>query len=387
MSSTRLVFVLVTSFAQLAAAQAASRKAPDVGLVLCRETKDSKASPWERNALLSVGRALFISDAVKSVGARYQPCDEVLTDDVCFAVPKALVCRSSVIERLLKASAWMTAVYAQAGKPHYEDFRILHRRAVLDAFDYADGAPSDPNIDKLVEAIRAAEAKPEKPASTQPPDSEIETLTALYQHIVDMNLAALLGHESSHLFNDNCPITQPSISEQSGFFDKLLDIQLKGSLFCQRNPVLIEVKADRCALRYLHALDQRETSKAVAGTEDLSSFSRRAAADVLTFQSLTGWRRPKDVPYGKMVLIVRKQYLYEPFRALLMTTEIHGDRSGTPTCGESASLVVHGVQEAVKACGKDAGGIVPDEVLAKFPRGVEESWNGKPWTDASYRCQ
>jgi hypothetical protein len=80
------------------------------------------------------------------------------------------------------------------------------------------------------------------------------------------------------------------------------------------------------------------------------------------------------------------QYLYSSLRLLLMAAEARGDGLGPKLCGDSAGLFVHGVQQNFKACA-NANGIVPDDVLALFPLGVERSWNGAPWTAESFSCQ
>ncbi|HEX3526406.1 MAG TPA: hypothetical protein VH988_05005 [Thermoanaerobaculia bacterium] len=384
-----LVTLLAVPDALFAKAQdtpvAPAGKKVDAIVVICQEGDAHAPSAWDRNILLSIGRTLLLNGTVKSIGIRHEPCEAHMPDATCFAGPKVLLCRSAALERILKASAWMIATYIGTGRTNYEEFRVSHPKAVANAFRYADGAPGTPPADKLVEAMRLSELTP---AGNSPPgkdDSGIESLTALYQHIVDINMAVLLGHESFHIL-DACLIDQASLSEESGLFTKVVDVQLKGSLFCPRNPTLVEVKADRCALRFLRKRDQRAQAHGEEGAA--FDFTRRAAADMVVFQILTGWRHLEGEPPGKGRAVVQKQYLYESLRALLMAAEINGQRPNPAACGEAASLFVHGVQEAFKACSQGAGGIVPDEILAKLPRGVEESWNGnKPWTDQSWSCR
>lgn len=357
----------------------------EVGILLCREGDGKVPSALERNVLLSIGRALVPSLKIKSIKFRQESCEGKMPDATCFAGPKVILCRIGAIERVLRASAWMVGTYIKT-KQDYEDFRQGHTRAVVEAFDYADGLIKAPEIDELLERIRVAEATPDQPKSNIKVSKEDEILTFLYQYIVDRNLAALLGHEAAHVFDENCPIETRSITEESGLFDKLVGIQLKGSLFCPRSPSVIEVKADRCALRFIRAIaDQRRKTSDDSGS--IFSFARRVAADMVVFECLTGWRRREGIPAGRFILFPQKQYLYEPFRAVLMAAEVNGGRSIPAVCGMASSLIVHGVQENFKNCSKGAGGIIPDEFLAVLPPGVEESWNGKPWTEQSYSCR
>lgn len=360
----------------------AAAEEPDLGIMLCRQ--GAAAGEWEANALLAVGRSLSISPAVRTAGVRRGPCTEEMPDATCFAGPKILLCRSAAVERILKAAAWMAAAYLDGKERQYESFRLARRKAVLDAFRYADGQLADHMADPMVDAIRRRDATPT--GAPVEPGGGMAISTSLYQGIADIVMVSLIGHELAHAFGERCPLTEASHAERSGLFQKMVNVQLDGSLFCPRNPVVREVNADRCALRHLRKLDER---LAATGRDDGSEaeFVRRAASDMVAWLTLTGWRRYDGLPEGRYFLLPQREYLYETFRTLLLAAEVHGERPGPALCGEASSLFVHGVQETFRSCSKEAGGVVPDEVLARLPRGVEASWNGAPWTDRSHSCQ
>jgi len=77
-------------------------------------------------------------------------------------------------------------------------------------------------------------------------------------------------------------------------------------------------------------------------------------------------------------------YLSAPFRQLLFSAELDGPHNQGAVCGETASLFVHGVQDFFGQC--EGEGDVSDKILSYFPQKLEESWNGEPWTSASFMC-
>ena len=114
-------------------------------------------------------------------------------------------------------------------------------------------------------------------------------------------------------------------------------------------------------------------------------FIQRAAADIVSFQLLLGWRKQAELTKGRYTFAALDAYLYGPLRALLFAAEINGKGPQPAICGESSELIVQAIQVTYRSC-PSGGGIVSDEVLALFPKGVESSWNGAPWTAASHSC-
>jgi hypothetical protein len=92
----------------------------------------------------------------------------------------------------------------------------------------------------------------------------------------------------------------------------------------------------------------------------------------------------KRLPDGKYAVFSLDSYLYSPFRAILFSREIAGNAK-PPICGSSAALIVQSIQTNFKKY--EGNGTVDDDTLALFPKGVEASWNGAPWTNDSFTCE
>lgn len=220
-----------------------------------------------------------------------------MPDATCFAGPKQLLCRTAALDRIMRAAVWMVSEFNKTGAQSYEKFRLAHREAVMDGFRYADGVLADSTADKLADRIRHEEESESVGSLTTDPE------TQAHKWIVDFNLAALLGHESSHAFGESCPIEDDQRAQTEGLADRLLKIQLGATLFCPRSPDLIEVRADLCGLRHIRALNRRIDSR--PGTSVNRDYVRRAAADMVAFQLLAGWREIASLPRGKYVLLPR----------------------------------------------------------------------------------
>jgi hypothetical protein len=375
----RKMFALIAAIALPCAhgQNAPGEAPPDVSIVLCQNDTSSGFDDDIRAALV---QTLALSGEVKTVVLRRRQCAS-MPDATCFAGPHALVCQTTALIRIFKASAWMSQTFVASSSPGYEAFRLAHPRAVGDAFRFADGDLSDASAVPAISRMHLHGSGEPAPA-----DARLARLDGLYQGIVRYNLAMLIGHELSHVNGEKCPITSRSFAESSGLFKTVLASQGGGALFCPRDPNLFEVRADACGLRHIYALDSKLAGDSSVSAQD-GEFVRRAAADMMAFEAVTGWRHLEGVAKGKFVILPQTEYLYGPFRALLFASEVNATRKPPDVCGEAAAIFVRSVQEIYKSCGDHAGGIVPDEMLARLPKGVEASWNGAPWTEASYACQ
>lgn len=255
-------------------------------------------------------------------------------------------------------------------------------------------------MDDIIEQIKKTEIEAEENEITSTSIDDNNN-AALFQTIVNYNMAALIGHEISHVFDNVCPIKTSARTEESGLFKKVVNEQQIGELFCPWFPAIEEVWADRCALRHIRHLRDKAKLNINADENKFEDFSRRVASDMIAFQSLVGWRRHKEIALGKYAQPFLQDYLYSPYRLLLMTAEIHEGISSPVVCGESASLFVQGVQESFRNgipkrllksapestlnCSEGKGN-VSDDLLALLPKGVESSWNGSPWTKESFSC-
>ena len=366
-------------------ALAQAERQVDYLAIICSEEAPARHEDWNRNGLLALGRALGPSMKEKTIGVKREPCAQRMPDAACFGGPRVLICRNDTLKRVLHASAWLTARYALAGGPDYETFRRSAPRAVAQAFRFAEGGLEDSEANTIIEAIGRHERIPDGAPGSVQANKPIGPLTALYQRIVDYNMAALIGHEVSHVFGETCPLQAPSRAEQSGIFSRVQKLQLSGELFCKAFPVVEEIKADLCALRHIRRLADASPEDG-AKQNAAEDFARRISADLIALQTIGGWRRYPGIPVGKFVMRPLDQYFYSSLRLVLMAAEARGAGPGPKLCGEAASLFVHGVQENFKAC-PTGKGIVPDEVLALLSPGVEKSWNGAPWTPDSVSCQ
>ena len=185
--------------------------------------------------------------------------------------------------------------------------------------------------------------------------------------------------------DEQCPLGQMSLVEESGLFNRMVASEMQGQLFCRKNSVVQELRADRCGLRHIRALKENLTARLEGANAKTVDFIQRAAADIVSFQLLLGWRKQAELTKGRYTFAALDAYLYGPLRALLFAAEINGKGPQPAICGESSELIVQAIQVTYRSC-PSGGGIVSDEVLALFPKGVESSWNGAPWTAASHSC-
>jgi hypothetical protein len=353
----------------------------DFGVALCVDA--GKRAVVDATVAAAIKRAVRPAATGKRVGYRVVTCDDVLPDSSCFAQQKVLVCRESVVDRVLRAASWAIAKHQESTEANYEAFRLRVPRWSLDAVKYADGVTSSLAADRISPQLRETYT-----LLQAEPDSSLSALShseQVFAATVDYALAALIGHELSHVFEERCPVTSPARTEESGLVRKLLGLHHSGELFCPRNPSPEEVRADICGLRHIRLVSSSLAAR--GGDRQAIELAARLAADLVAFQNIFGWRPRPGVPAGSYGFLELRQYLYEPMRVLAYGVELSPSTGNQPpVCGESASLFVHGTQELSKRC-TDGKGQVSDDILALVPKGVEDSWNGARWTQASFSCE
>ena len=69
---------------------------------------------------------------------------------------------------------------------------------------------------------------------------------------------------------------------------------------------------------------------------------------------------------------------------MLFASEIRGTGQKPAICGYAAEILVQAIQTTYQTV--PGRGNVDDSILAYFPKGVETSWNGAPWTPDSFNC-
>jgi len=341
---------------------------PDIGILLCWSDNAEEALAHDQGLLGSVGQVLGLDGVAKTVGIHTEQCTQHMPDATCFGAPGGVMCRLSGIERLLRASAWVTRHYQTLHPVSYEAFWKADPEFVGHAFQYADGVERDPASDQLRQKAFNADL---------PSRSFFETL-------VEYNLAALLGHEVAHAHDDKCPITAKAVVEESGLFASIVKDDQSGAIFAKHSPSPDEVGADRCGMRHIRALTERLSTKPATQGTSSAEVLARTASDMVVFQMVFGWRKYEQLPPGKYGMFSLDSYLYSPYRAILFSTEIRASSAGPLICGSSAQMIVQSIQTTYKRY--EGGGNVSDDLLSLFPKGVETSWNGKPWTAESFTC-
>jgi hypothetical protein len=364
----RLYTLLISAFLG-SSVQAQTQPKVDLGLILCWNNETDGRLAHDQRLLQAVGRALALQRTAKTIGVRADSCTTTMPGDAaCFSAPKVVICQIAVIQRVIRAAAWITSKQGASASLSYEQFRRANPESTGHAFQYADYAQTASDADSLLDGSSSA-------------NLEQQRRMAL---LTDYSLATLLGHEITHADDNNCPISAKSSAEESGLLAKIIQDDLTGEIFGKHSPAPEELAADRCALRHIRALNQRLTQK--FNNEDVATldFFIRASADMVVFQSCFGWRKYRQLPDGKYVIYSLDSYLYAPYRGLLFASEIRGSFPKPVVCGYAADMLVQAIQTTYRnASGR---GNVDNSILAYFPKGVEASWNGAPWTAGSFAC-
>lgn len=352
----------------------------DYGVALCTNGGQSEVDAATRAAVI---RAVVPGSRSKVVGFRVIACNAAIGDASCFAQDRVLICRASVIERTLRAAAWMAKQYEGSSLPSYDDFRLVHRRWNVDATRYADRVDANPAVDAALASLMANYVKFQAAGLTASAEN-LSPAQQVYIATVDYVLAALIGHELSHVLGERCPLPQKAAVEDLSLDKRFLSLHQSGELFCRRPPSLEEVRADVCGLRHIRATTQ--SLAAHRADARYTAFARRVSADLIAFNVTFGWRPRPNAPVGKYPFMELNEYLYAPMRVLAYAVELTPPAKGSVSvCGESASLFVFGTQQLFKSCPK-AKGNVADDLLALLPPAVEAAWNGAPWLPATFAC-
>jgi hypothetical protein len=114
---------------------------------------------------------------------------------------------TTAFERILRAAAWITARYRAQGAVSYEEFWKHDPEYVGHAFRFADGGDSDASADAM--RLSVADDK--------------EATIPFFDALVEYHPAALLGHETAHAHDDNCPLTSKSVGEDTGLLTQIIN--------------------------------------------------------------------------------------------------------------------------------------------------------------------
>jgi len=364
------------------AAEPAITAAPavDFGVALCTDSPQQQVDAGTRAALF---RAIVPGARGKQVGFRVVGCEKLIGDATCFAENRLLICRATAIERIQRTAAWVAKRYGDSRPISYDDFRMRLDRWNVAAVRYADGLNAEEALDAALSKFKQSYAAYQS-LGISADASKLPPADFVYIATVDYVLAALVGHEMSHVMGERCPLEQRAKTEELGLVGKFMTLHQSGELFCPRPPSPEEVRADVCGLRHVQAVTQSLVSHRVEESE--AQFVRRVSADIVAFSMTFGWRPRRGAPPGMYPFMELQEYLYAPMRTLAFGAELTPPVKGTvAVCGEAASLFVHGAQSLFKSCPK-ANGIVSDEILALVPPTVAAAWNGAKWTPSTFAC-
>lgn len=352
----------------------------DFGVALCTDSAQQQVDGATRAAVI---RAIVPAARGKHVGFRVVGCANVIGDATCVAEARLLICRAAAIERVQRAASWVAKRYGDVQPISYDDFRMGNNRWNVTAIRYADGLVADGTLDAALSRFKQR-YDAHQSSGPSADASKLTPADLVYVATVDYVLAALIGHELSHVMGERCPLEQMAHTEELGLTGLFMALHQSGELFCPRPPSLEEVRADMCGLRHVRAITQSLT-KSLAADRD-AQFARRVSADLVAFNVTFGWRPRDGAPAGRYPFMELQEYLYAPIRVLAFGSELTPPAKGTvAVCGEAASLFAHGTQELFKSCPK-ANGIVSDKILALIPPAVEAAWNGAPWTPNTVAC-
>lgn len=354
-----------------------------IELRICHAPGATADEGWWRSSLSLTAQILRPESGSLELRVRRAVCNETMPDASCSGISGAMFCQQAALDRIQAAAAWLTVAWTKSGSGSYEEFRRMRPRAVAEAFQFADGVQAEPEVAEFVQQIRAYAEGTTEPVEAANLPVEIVAITAVQQRIAAFNLGALVGHESHHMNDERCPLSELSWVESTKVFDHVVEMQTSDRLFCPSFPDPNEMRADRCAARQIERL-HAEITESSAELTSQEEFARRAAADMVAFQAIFGFRRFEELPAGKYQIVDLDQYFQPTFRLVLLAGAVAGNTANPMICGEAAGLFVHAVQEGFRACG--GKGKVSDELLSLLPMGVELSWNGAPWTTESLSC-
>ncbi len=378
MISSRAILLFV-AIVQILSVQ---RVNAEIELSICHE-ETFGGSNWQHISMIQLTSILKGGSEKLDLKIRRAVCNDSMPDTVCAAIPGKMFCRQSAFQRMNMVASWYAIQFVQGAYPDYESFRIAFDRPVKLAFGYADETVHADNVAAMQEPLRTFIDNQFQGIEQNNVSANLRRIAVIQNRIMAFNLASLVGHETYHINNEKCPVSTKSRMETSGLFQHILALQTSNDLFCASNPNPNEINADRCAARQVEALH----SNPITDWEDdgvLETFAQRAASDMIAFQTLTGFRRFAQLPAGQYIIPGFDAYLNPVYRLVLLSSSVLTSIDKPVLCGDSASLFVHGVQTSFEQCGGD--GEVSDELLSRVSPGVEDSWNGAPWTNKTISC-
>ncbi len=350
-----------------------------INVYICLSPTASVTS-WRQTISGAIARAISSPPGVRGRIMGEAQCGAESVEFACRAgvydqAGRVLNCSPDTLLQLIRVAGWYALQHSASENEDYEAFRMRQPSPLTPkAFAASAASRSDADFEAGLARLQAeAEAAGGQPSSQT---------GQVFQAILNLTLAAVFGHEASHVETEApyCAITNPSRVEQSGLWAVLLRVATSDELYKPESLVTDEVRADRCATRRIRL----EVGALAAGTltANEQAFARRAAADIVSAILLSHEVNAS----GRQVFRIVDGYLYPPMRIMALAGEMSDGQSGSMVCGGAAENLVEAAQQTFRAV--PGNGIMPDEMEHTLPRGVVAAWERRTaWSPASFACR
>lgn len=373
---TGLVLALVLALLAPVATLAAEPQTRRISLYICASAR-ALETPWRQTVVRSAGRALSGPDGVRARIMGEAQCGAHAVEFACTGGiydtgGRVLICSPDTLLSLVRLSAWYALAQSESPADDYEAFRLRQASPLGVAALRASNAPA---FRSALDGLRQAS---ESAGAGYPEDGT----ALLFQSILDMVFAAILGHEASHIEDAPpfCSLAAPSRAEEARLWALLVRVNASGELFAPGQPDVGEVAADRCALRRIRvARAALEAGRLSARDQE---FVRRAAADIVSTVLLV-----RAAPSGELSMTAANdRYLHGPLRIVALAGEMNLGAGGPVLCGGAAENAVQATERTMQTL--PGQGLMPDGIEHTFPAGVIDAWNRKDsWSPKSYSCR
>jgi len=222
-----------------------------INVYICASPTAS-VTPWRQTISRAIGRAISSPRGVRARIMGDARCGSEAVEFACKAgvydqAGRVLTCSPDTLLQLIRVAAWYALRSSESPTDDYESFRLRQPSPLtLKAFAASAPGKSDAGFEAGLDQLRAeAETAEGRPGSRN---------GRVFQAILNLTLAAVFGHEASHVETDTpyCAITDKSRVEDLGLWAVLLRVATSDELYKPASLVTDEVRADRCATRRIH---------------------------------------------------------------------------------------------------------------------------------------
>jgi hypothetical protein len=293
----RAAFLVFLTLGVAGGAAAVDRPASPRRITLNLCATDVTSHEWSEDLSGALNQVLKTGKYPKELEIQFsstgEPCRGVLVG--CYAKPNRQgVCDEQSITRLLQASAWLAAHDAQQIirlhqriplKQVLDEVGEMDFYAALQIVDAVNNNDSDlasrltqsyhlrADLKDLVTEVQKGDTDP----NYNPTDPAAWIAGPIYEVASSEFVALVFGHELAHAMG-GCHLNAPSSVERSGWLEKLVSMQARGTVVARKPPSIDEILADECALRVLEQVD----AGWVALEESISEPSGKSSAKMKT---------------------------------------------------------------------------------------------------------